>query len=150
MNIKSYVKGYRHTGIICKSLNKSLYFYKNILGLKVLQKFSDNSDYINKVSGLKKTNVKMIKLQMKSGEILELLSYPSIKTKLPKLSLYNVGLLHIALEVSDIEKVYKTLKKKKVKFLSEPVISSEKFAKVCFCLDPNNVRIELVQILYKK
>ena len=30
--------GYRHTGIITKDINKSLYFYKNILGLQFIQK----------------------------------------------------------------------------------------------------------------
>tara|TARA_B100000963_G_scaffold301887_1_gene274622 strand:+ start:146 stop:340 length:195 start_codon:yes stop_codon:yes gene_type:complete len=34
--------------------------------------------------------------------------------------------------------------------ISEPTLSSEKFAKVCFCLDPNNVRVELVEILFNK
>ena len=38
---------------------------------------------------------------------------------------------------------------KGVKFISEPTLSSEKFAKVCFCIDPNNVRVELVEILLK-
>ena len=150
MNKTPIVKGYRHTGIICENLKKSLYFYKNLLGFKVVQNFSDNSDYMNKISGLKNDNVKMIKLQMASGEVLELLSYTKYKTKLHKLSLYQAGILHIALEVTDIEKIYKKLKKKKIKFISEPIISSEKFAKVCFCLDPNNVRVELVQILLKK
>ena len=143
------LKGYRHTGIICQNMNKSIFFYKNILGMEVIQDFWDNSNYINKITGLKNANVHMVKLQMQSGEILELLSYPTHPRKLPKLPLYNVGILHIALEVSNIDKIYKKFNKK-IKFLSKPIVSSEKFAKVCFCLDPNNVRVELVQILFKK
>tara|TARA_B100001121_G_C18351741_1_gene462786 strand:- start:54 stop:506 length:453 start_codon:yes stop_codon:yes gene_type:complete len=141
------VIGYRHTGIICRDIKKSLYFYKNLLGLKVVQEFWDDTDYINKVSGLKKARVHFIKLKMKSGEILELLRYPTHNTKLPKVPIYNTGILHIALQVEDIEKTYKKLKKKGVKFISEPTLSSEKFAKVCFCIDPNKVRVELVEIL---
>ena len=141
------VLGYRHTGIICRDIKKSLYFYKNLLGLKVVQEFWDDTDYINKVSGLKKARVHFIKLKMKSGEILELLRYPTHNTKLPKVPIYNTGILHIALQVEDIEKTYKKLKKKGVKFISEPTLSSEKFAKVCFCIDPNKVRVELVEIL---
>ena len=141
------VIGYRHTGIICRDIKKSLYFYKNLLGLKVVQEFWDDTDYINKVSGLKKARVHFIKLKMKSGEILELLRYPTHNTKLPKVPIYNTGILHIALQVEDIEKTFKKLKKKGVKFISEPTLSSEKFAKVCFCIDPNKVRVELVEIL---
>ena len=44
------VLGYRHTGIICRDIKKSLYFYKNLLGLKVVQEFWDQTDYINKVN----------------------------------------------------------------------------------------------------
>ena len=118
------------------------------MGLKIVQEFSDKSDYINKVSGLKKAKIHFIKLKMKSGEILELLTYPTHKTKLPKLPIYNSGILHIALQVKDIEKTYVKLKNKGVKFISKPTLSSEKFAKVCFCLDPNKVRVELVEILF--
>ena len=33
------------------------------------------------------------------------------------------------------------IKKNKIKVLSKPVLSSEKFAKVFFCLSPDGVRI---------
>ena len=89
------------------------------MGLKIVQEFSDKSDYINKVSGLKKAKIHFIKLKMKSGEILELLTYPTHKTKLPKLPIYNSGILHIALQVKDIEKTYVKLKNKGVKFISK-------------------------------
>ena len=38
-------------------------------------------------------------------------------------------------------------KKKGVNFISRPILSSEGIAKVCFCFDPNNTRIELVEML---
>ena len=31
------VKGYRHTGIICEDIEKSLYFYKDLLGLELFR-----------------------------------------------------------------------------------------------------------------
>ena len=150
MKNNSFVKRYRHTGIVCKDIKKSVFFYKDILGMKIVQDFWDNSNYINKIIGLKNENVHMIKLKMMSGEILELISFPKNKTKIIKLPFNTSGLVHFAIEVSNLDKVYKKLRSKNVKFLSKPIISSEKFAKVCFCLDPNNVRIELVEILYKK
>ena len=58
------VLGYRHTGIICRDIKKSLYFYKNLLGLKISQEFWDHTDYINKVSGMKNAKVHFIKLKM--------------------------------------------------------------------------------------
>ena len=52
--------------------------------------------------------------------------------------------------MENIEKTFSKLKKKGVKFISKPTLSSEKFAKVCFCIDPNKVRVELVEILFKQ
>ena len=48
---------------------------------------------------------------------------------------------------SYISKDHNDLSKKGVKFLSEPVLETEGIAKVCFCMDPSNTRIELVEMI---
>ena len=141
------VKGYRHTGIICKDLEKSLEFYKDFLGLRVIQDFWDDSEYMNKITGIENANTHMIKLEADDGTVVELLDYVTHPTELIEQEVYNVGACHIAFQVYDIEKAYVDLSKKGVKFISEPVLSSEGIAKVCFCMDPNNTRIELVEML---
>lgn len=141
------VKGYRHTGIICEDMEKSLRFYKEFLGLRVIQDFWDDSDYINKITGLQNANVHMIKLQAEDGTVIELLDYVTHPTDLIDQEVYNVGACHLALQVNNIEEAYKELQSKGVSFISEPVLSSEGIAKVCFCFDPNNTRIELVEML---
>jgi len=141
------VIGYRHTGIIVKNMKKSLHFYRDILGLKVIQDFSDSSQYINKITGIKNADIHMIKLEVGDGTILEILEYRNHPTQLIDQPIYNVGASHIALQVKNAEKAYDILKEKGIKIISEPVLSSEKIAKVFFCFDPNNVRIELVEML---
>ena len=141
------VIGYRHTGIIVKDMKKSLHFYKDILGLKVIQDFSDSSEYIKKITGIKNADVHMIKLEVGDGTVLEILEYRNHPTELIDQPIYNVGASHIALQVKNAEKAYDILKQKGIKIISEPVLSSEKIAKVFFCFDPNNVRIELVEML---
>lgn len=141
------VKGFRHTGIICKDIDKSLEFYRDKLGLTVIQDFWDSSDYINKITGIKNGNVHMIKLKADDGTVLELLDYVSHPTELINQEIYNVGACHLALQVNNIDQAYAKLSSYGIKFLSEPVLSSEGIAKVCFCFDPNNLRIELVEML---
>jgi len=141
------VIGYRHTGIIAVDMNKSLHFYRDILGMEVVQDYHDNSDYINKITGLKNANVHMIKLKSKDGTILEILNYNNHPTKLIEHPIYNVGVCHIALQVNNADQAYRVLKENNIKVLSKPILSSEKIAKVFFCLDPSNVRIELVEML---
>ena len=143
----SLVKGYRHTGIICENMDKSLYFYQDLLGLKVIQDFWDSSDYIDKITGLDGIKVHAIKLEAEDGTVLELVDYVSHPTNLIKQPIHNVGVAHIAFQVRDIHQAYKKLKTNNVHLFSEPVLSSEGIAKVCFCLDPNGMRIELVEML---
>ena len=42
----SLVIGSRHTGIITNDINKSLEFYRDILGLNLIQDFHDNEKYV--------------------------------------------------------------------------------------------------------
>lgn len=141
------VVGTRHIGIICEDLDKSLFFYKNILNLKVIQDFWDNSQYIQDITGIQNINVHMIKLKAGDGTVIELLSYVTHPTHLISHSIINVGVCHIALQVNSAEKMYEKLLSYKYKPISKPILSSEGIAKVFFCLDPNNIRIEFVEML---
>jgi len=141
------VKGCRHTGIICKDIQKSLVFYKDYLGLRVIQDFLDDSDYINTITNMSNANVHMIKLEANDGTVVELLDYTTHPTDLIEQKVYNSGACHIAFQVYDIDQAYIFLKNHNVHLLSKPTVSSEGIAKVCFCLDPNNIRIELVEML---
>ena len=141
------VVGYRHTGIITHDINKSLHFYKNILGFEVLEEFEESGYYIDTITNLKDSTAHFYKLQAKDGTVLELLEYPSHKTNPIDLSIINVGVCHIALRVDDSEKAYEELLNHEVKVLSKPIPSTCGKAKVFFCMDPDNVRVEIVEML---
>ena len=147
MNKKPIVIGYRHTGIITKNIKESLYFYHDILGLEIIQEFTDDSEYINKITGIENGIAHFIKLKATDGTVIELLEYPSHPTEPHKLSILNVGVLHIALRVENAENAYQELNQKNIKTLSEPVLSSEGIAKVFFCIDPDGTRVELVEMI---
>jgi len=89
----------------------------------------------------------MVKLKANDGTIFELLDYTTHPTELLEHKIYNVGATHIAFEVDDVEEAKKNLEKKGITFVSNPILSSEGIAKVCFCFDPNNIRIELVELV---
>jgi catechol 2,3-dioxygenase-like lactoylglutathione lyase family enzyme len=141
------MSGFRHVGIIVKDIDASLHFYKDLLGLELIQDFCDDSDYINEVSGLKNVNAHMIKLKTKDGIIVEILKYLNHPTDFIDHPIYNAGICHIAFQVDSTDKMYIWLKENGVKVISKPILSSEKIAKVFFCFDPNNVRVEIVEML---
>ncbi len=145
--MQNKVVGYRHTGIIVKDMKKSIQFYKDFLGLEIIQEFTDSSEYINKITNISDGTAHFVKLRMLDGTVLELLEYPTHKTNPHNLSILNVGIAHIALRIKSATEMYDFLISKGVKVLSKPILSSEGIAKVFFCIDPDGLRVELVEMV---
>lgn len=143
----SIIAGYRHTGIIVKDMSSSVKFYRDILGMEVIQDFVDATDYINEITGLNGCSAHFIKLKSEDGTVLELLEYPTHKTAPLAVSIINVGICHIALRVHSAESAYHHLVSNNVEVISPPVLSSEGIAKVFFCKDPDGIRVEMVEML---
>lgn len=140
-------RGFRHVGIIVKDMVSSINFYSKFLGLEIIQDFWDDSAYINNITNLTGANVHMVKLRLENGDVLELLEYPTHPTELIPHKVYNVGICHLAVEVADANEAYTTAKSLGYHVLSEPIVSSEGIAKVFFVMDPNNVRVEIVEMI---
>jgi len=141
------VIGYRHTGLIVSDLKKSLEFYEGFLKLEVLQNNKDESDYIAEITGLNGLIAEYAKLLVPGGSVLELLTYPSHPELRGKRKIHQPGEAHLAFQVNSIEDMFTKVVSAKIPYISPPVLSSEKIAKVFFCLDPDAYRIELVEML---
>jgi catechol 2,3-dioxygenase-like lactoylglutathione lyase family enzyme len=60
----------------------------------------------------------------------------------------NVGVSHLALEVDDIDAVYRRMKAADIEFVSPPVLITEGINKegyACYLRDPDGITLELVQ-----
>ena len=49
--------------------------------------------------------------------------------------------------VKNIDKLYIKLKSKNINFLHKPLLSEDKKSQTCLCKSPDNVLIEMVQVL---
>jgi len=141
------VIGYRHTGLIVSDLDKSLDFYQGFLKLEVLQNNRDESDYIAEITGLNGLIAEYAKLLIPGGSVLELLTYPSHPELRAKREIHHPGEAHLAFQVNSVGDMFNQVVSAKIPYISPPVLSSEKIAKVFFCLDPDGYRIELVEML---
>ena len=145
------MKAIRHTGIVVSNMERSLEFYRELLGLKVVKDFKEEGEYINKISGLSGVKLWMIKLAADDGTMVELLKYMSHPQKTPdNPQICDIGCSHVAFTVDDIDEEYNLLSEKGVKFNCPPLVSSDGYAKVAFCRDPDGVFIELVEVLQAK
>ena len=141
------IKNIRHTGIVVSNLDKALYFYRDILGLKIRREMIESGKYIDNLSALKGVRVKTIKMSADDGNLIELLYYESHPRKSINRDICDIGYSHIAFTVENLDSEYKRLKEKGIKFNCAPQISPDGKAKVVFCRDPEGNLIELVEEL---
>ena len=138
----------RHIGIVVSDMERSLHFYRDLLGMEIWADFCDNSDYVQAVTNVPGANVRMVKLKAADGvsiELLQYLSHPSDVSQ-PKKAC-DVGCNHVALQVDDLDALYEKLKAEGIHFHAPPTVSPDGGAKVTYCHDSEGVMIELVEIL---
>jgi lactoylglutathione lyase len=142
------MKNLRHTGIVVSNLEKSLFFYRDCLGLKIVKTAEESGKYIDQILALENVQVTTVKMSVGNGSLIELLYYHSPREyKNTKKGIDEVGISHIAFTVDNVNKQYERLKHLGVSFNSPPVISPDGYAKVVFCQDPDGNYIELVEEL---
>lgn len=142
------IKAVRHVGIVVTDIKKSLYFYRDLLGLKVKIDAMEQGKFIDDISDLKNVKVRVVKMSADNDGLVELLLYKSHPGKPHKAKrICTTGVSHVAFTIKDIDREYKKLKEKGVKFHCPPQISPNHKAKVAFCRDYEGNLIELVEEL---
>lgn len=142
------MKGFRHVGIVVRDMERALYFYRDLLGFKIVKKIQESSNYIDAVCGVKNISVITVKLSADDSNLIELLYFISpVSKKISAKGLTEVGISHISCTVENVDAVYDCLSKAGIHFNSPPQVSPDGYAKVAFCQDPEGNFIELVEAL---
>jgi len=144
---KRHVAKFRHTGIVVLCMDKMLEFYTSRLGFEISQDWVEESGYLDKLLGVENQKVRMVKLSDRLGEVkLELLDFIDSNKSMVKSNTYSLGYTHMALQIDDIDEFYNR-EKENLEFISEPLLSTEGFAKVCYCRDIEGNLLEIVEML---
>jgi catechol 2,3-dioxygenase-like lactoylglutathione lyase family enzyme len=149
------MRGVHHTGIIVSDLERSIDFYRDVLGLEMLTEPSPVSDDPELGEGLGVPGAALRMATFAVGDdVVELLEYvapPSpIDTPMPQNAL---GSHHVAFRVDDIQASYEELTAKGVGFFSPPnaiddgVLAGWRWA---YFKDPDGITLELVEIAYTR
>ena len=142
------MKAIRHFGIVVSDIEKSLEFYRDILGFKIKIDALEEGKFIDAILGQKNVKVRTVKMLADDGNLIELLWYQSHKgKKRENYEIFDIGASHPAFTVENLDEEYKRLKEKGIKFISSPQMSPNGKAKVAFCYDPDGVPVELVEEL---
>jgi catechol 2,3-dioxygenase-like lactoylglutathione lyase family enzyme len=140
----------RHTGLVVRDLERSLAFYRDLLGLSVLKRALESGPYIEELVGIPGARLEWIKLQVKDGSIVELITYlspPAAPETHGNLPSDRVGCSHIAFTVSNLEVLYIKLEEKGYRCNSLPQASPDGAVKAIYCHDPDGIIVELVEEL---
>ena len=139
----------RHVGIVVKKIDDVLPFYCDLLGLELVKKAHEPTQFVSHILGLSGCQLVTVKLAADKGEtlieLLEFASHSAHQADLPEL--IEPGITHIAFTVRDLDKVYRKLTHAGISFISPPSKSPDGFAKVAFCKDPAGNYLELVEEL---
>ena len=135
----------RHTGIYVQDMDRQKAFYEEILGMVVKVHQVEKGAYINTLLGTDvESEVETCKLAADDGSMIELCKISPEVGRRPA-RLFTEGKMHIAITVKDVAGEYKRLQNMGIEFVSEPQLSPDGRAKVCFCQDPEGNYLELVE-----
>ena len=141
------IKDVRHVGIVVSDMEKSLKFYRDLLGLKVKSLVNEEGKFLDNMLAHENVKNKVAKLVTEQGNALvELIDSRSYGNKKDR-DFFTIGASHFAFTVDDLEKTYDYLVKNGVKFTAPPQQTPDGFAKVTFCEDPDGTPIELVEVI---
>ena len=143
-----------HTGIIVKDLDRSVYFYHDILGLEFSNEPSPwfEGDGLAKAVGVPGAKLRQVSLWVGDSATVELLEYANrpADNDTPIQQNY-LGAMHLAFLVDDMDAKVAELKAKGVEFLSEPNTVDEGVLagwKWVYFHDPDKIPLELVEVRY--
>jgi len=146
---RSGVTSVRHVGIVVKDLERSLRFYRDLLGLAVESTLDESGAYLDRLLSLENTRVTTVKLSADgSVTLIELLQFASPRDgAAAKREIDSIGPSHVAFSVGDVEEMYRRLSRAGVRFNAPPQRSPDGRVKVSCCRDPDGTTVELVEML---
>ena len=139
----------RHFGLVVRDLDRSLKFYCEVLGLRVIRQMEESGTFLDTI--LAKPGVKVTTVKLGFGEgptLLELLHFQSPDISVSEWpSLFSTGATHFAMTVTGLTPLYKNLLEAGASVLAAPEQSPDGRASVCFGRDPEGNLIEFVEEL---
>jgi catechol 2,3-dioxygenase-like lactoylglutathione lyase family enzyme len=135
-------------GIVVNDLEKSIHFWQELIGFKVVSDNIEPSPYIEELISLNASNLRTVKFSDNNGFIVELLKFASPSNNSDwQGDLSTIGLTHIALTVENVEEVVNKLNEFSYTSLSKIMKSPNGQVKVVFINGPENLKLELVEVL---
>ena len=140
-----------HTGITVSNLERSLAFWRDVLGFELSHTAHQTGEMAREITGVRGAELKLAVLKTPSGHKVELLAYlaPAERKRHVDLRPCDVGSVHIALIVDDLETILSAIEASGWKAAGKPqtLRSGPNAGKqVVYVRDPDGTTIEFMQL----
>lgn len=144
------IVGAHHTAFQVADLERSMAFYRDLLGFEVVWERVNREEYVRKIVGYPQAELHQALLRFPgSDHCLELIDYRGVDRAPVDTSPPNPGTAHICLLVSDMRTVYDWLLAAGVRSVSEPVAvtsGANEGRLAVYMIDPDGFPVELVSV----
>ncbi|GAC1471017.1 MAG: lactoylglutathione lyase [Candidatus Dormibacteraceae bacterium] len=138
-----------HTGLHVSDLERSLAFYRDLLGFELVFAWNPQAPYIGELVGYPDVDLHAAVVRPPNSEVfLELLEYRNVERTPVDTRNANPGTAHTAYYVDDLDGLYAELVAKGVKAVSPPVtptIGPNAGGRAVYLIDPDGIRVELIE-----
>ena len=149
MNKSFQILGADHTGITVSNLERSLAFWRDVLGFELSHTAHQTGAMAKEITGVASAELKLAVLRAPGGHKIELLEYlaPPDRKRLA-LKPCDVGSVHVALLVDDLDAVLESIAASGWKAAGEPQTletGPNAGKRVVYVRDPDGTTIEFMQ-----
>jgi len=140
-----------HTGITVSNLERSLAFWRDVLGFEFSHSAHQTGHRPEQITGVKGADLKLAVLKTPTGHKIELLEYygPEDRNKQNALRPCDLGHVHVALIVDDLDAILEKITASGWKAAGTPqALTSGPNAgkRVVYVTDPDGTTIEFMQM----
>jgi lactoylglutathione lyase len=144
------VERLHHTGFTVSSLDRSVAFYRDLLGCEVMAAQEKEGGYLAAIVGYPDAHVRMAHLRVPAGEhVIELFEYLAPEGAKADVAPRNVGSSHLCFIVDDLPATYERLRERGVdSFVSPPIevdTGVNRGGYALYLRDPDGITVELFQ-----
>jgi lactoylglutathione lyase len=143
------IEGVSHFGIQVADLDRSIAFYRDLLGLELIAHWVRDQPYIQELVGYPGVELNVAVFRFPHSEsFLEILEYRNVDKHPIDTGNANPGTAHFCVYVPDLDSLHARLVEAGVQFLSaikSPTVGPNSGAKVIYMVDPDGIRVELLE-----
>jgi len=147
---KVHIVGADHTGITVSNLERSLAFWRDVLGFELSHTAHQAGEMASEITGIARAEIKLAVVKAPGGHKIELLEYlaPPERKRHLDLRPCDVGSVHVALIVDDLDAILSAIEASGWRAAGKPqTLQSGPNAgkRVVYVRDPDGTTIEFMQ-----